>query len=47
MVWKLVAAVGVFLSFSLYCCLRVGAQEDRRMEEWREKKQREAGEESG
>lgn len=28
-----VAAIGVLTAFSLYCCVRVGAKEDRWMEE--------------
>lgn len=34
-----IGAIGLFAFFILYCCVRVGAQEDRWMEEmeWKER----------
>ena len=40
MVGKIIFGVAVILTFGLYCCVRVGGQADRQMEEMRKKKRK-------
>lgn len=39
----IIAAAGVFVAVILYCCIRLGAQEDRWMEEMRRREEIDAG----
>lgn len=39
----IIAAVGIFLAVTLYSCIRAGAQEDRRMEEMKQRGEWDAG----
>ena len=40
MVGKIIFGVAVILTFGLYCCVRVGGQADRQMEEMLQKKRK-------
>lgn len=40
MVGKIIFGVAVILTFGLYCCIRVGSQADRQMEEMLQKKRK-------
>ena len=40
MVGKIISGVAVILTFGLYCCVRVGGQADRQMEEMLQKKRK-------
>lgn len=42
-----IATIGLLASFFLYCCVRVGAREDRWMEEMEWKDRQDAGRKSG
>ena len=39
----IIAAAGVFVAVTLYSCIRAGAQEDRRMEEMKQRGEWDAG----
>ena len=39
----IIAAAGIFVAVTLYSCIRAGAQEDRRMEEMKQRGERDAG----
>ena len=39
----IIAAVGIFAAVTLYSCIRAGAQEDRQMEEMRQRGEWDAG----
>lgn len=43
----IITCIAVVVSFCMYCCVRVGALEDRRMEELRKKEKKDADGESG
>lgn len=47
MVGIVITGFAVAVSFCMYCCVRVGALEDRRMEELRKKETQGADGESG
>lgn len=40
MVGKIILGFAVILTFGLYCCIRVGSQADRQMEEMLQKKRK-------
>lgn len=42
-----IIGIAVVVSFCMYCCVRVGALEDRKMEELRKKEKPDADGESG
>lgn len=47
MKWMIAAVVGFLAVFVLYCCIRVGAQEDRMLEALEQKGRQDARGENG